>query len=121
MNLGAPSARLASSVKGDIAANAKDFSYGAPTMVGNIPVPTSSGGLRPSIFSPTTRQLGALTSQEALANETADGGKVAGVTPLPQATTTDSILGTAGTIASLMGAIPYKAPKTQPVFYGGGR
>jgi hypothetical protein len=39
------------------------------------------------------------------------------VTPLPQATGTDSILGTAGTIASLLGTIPYKAPKTQPIFY----
>ena len=121
VNLGAPDARLASSVKGDIASNAKDFSYGAPTMVGNIPVPTSTGGLRPSILSPTTHALGTLNSQQALSNETADGGKPAAVTPLPQATPTDSILNSAGMIASLMGAIPYQAPKpTQPIFYTGG-
>jgi hypothetical protein len=118
LNLAAPNARLSGSVKGDIAANEKDFSYGAPTMVGNIPVPTSTGGLRPSLFSQNTRNLGALNSQQALANETADGGKPAQLTPLPAANGTDSILNTAGTIASLAGAIPYQAPKpTQPIFY----
>jgi hypothetical protein len=124
LNLQAPDKRLATSVHGDVAANAQDFSYGAPTMVGNIPVPTSTGGLRPSIFSANTRALGALTSQQALANETADGGKPAQLTPLPQASTTDSILNGAGSLLSLAGAIPYKAPpRTQPIFYSptGGR
>ncbi len=109
--LNAPQARASNSVRGDILANAQDFSYGAPTMVGNIPVPTSTGGLRPSIFSQNTRDLGGLMSQQALAGQQAgDTFKPLNfgpmptaptLTPLPEAGGLDKVLTTAGTIGAL--------------------
>lgn len=115
VNLGAPNTRMGSAVRGDILSNAKDFSYGAPTMVGNIPVPSSTGGLRPSIFSPQTKALGSLVSSQALTNETADGGNPVKLTPIPQASTGANILGTAGIFSQFAGLLsPYLRPKTPP-------
>lgn len=103
--LTAPATRASTSVKGDILANAKDFSYGAPTMVGDIPVPSSSGGLRPSILSDNSRALGRTISAQQLANQQA-GDQFAPLptpptlTPLPQPGATSNILNTAGTIGN---------------------
>lgn len=121
VNLRAPSDRAAQSVKGDILSNAKDFSYGAPTMVGNIPVPSSTGGLRPSIFSPQTKALGSLISSQALGSETADGGNPVKLTPIPQASTGANILGTAGIIGQLAGLLsPFTRPGTTAIPNVGG-
>ncbi len=112
--LTAPGKIAGNSVRGDILSNAQNFSYGAPTMVGNIPVPTSSGGLRPSIFSDNTRQLGARQSADALAMP----GPPA-LTPMDTAGTGSSILNAAGAIGSFAdllnpnnytSKIPYKRP-----------
>lgn len=113
--LQAPAQRESNAVRGDILANAKDFSYGAPTMVGNIPVPTSSGGLRPSIFSADTKNLGSTIARQS--NQAQQSGdvfdplpQIPGLTPLPQAGASDSILNTAGTVGNLselLSKLPY--------------
>lgn len=69
--LNAPQAIARNSVRGDILSNARDVSIAAPA---GIPVPTISGGLRPSMFSDSTRQLGR--------NITANAAN----TPIPTAT-----------------------------------
>lgn len=95
--LRAPQQIASNSVRGDILSNAKDVSIAAPS---NIPVPQISGGLRPSMFSDSTRQLGKTITANAAA------------TPMPVATppvlqpmetagTTDDILNTAGYLSSL--------------------
>lgn len=122
--LTAPQQRASNSVRGDVLANVQDFSYGAPRMVGNIPVPTSTGGRRPSILSDNTRQLGRLMSSEALASQQAGNPfsaleQVPGLTPLPQPGVTDKILNTAGTIGSLAPMFDdfLKAYKRKPTEY----
>ena len=109
--LSAPQTRASNAVRGDILANARDFSYGAPSMIGNIPVPSSSGGLRPSIFSQNTRDLGALMSSQALEGQQSGDAfsplnfsplpTAPSLTPLPEAGGLDKVLNTAGTIGSL--------------------
>lgn len=113
--LTAPAQRESNAVRGDILSSAKDFSYGAPTMVGHIPVPTSSGGLRPSIFSNDTKQLGSTIARQQ--NQAQQSGDVfsplptiPNLTPLPSAGAGDSILNTAGTvgnISDLLSKLPY--------------
>lgn len=127
--LQAPQARASNAVRGDILANAQDFSFGAPSMVGNIPVPTSSGGLRPSIFSENTRNLGRLMSEQALSGQQAGDNfaplnfspvpSVPELTPLPEAGALDKVLTTAGTIGSLGGTFAdflkrYQTARTPP-------
>lgn len=142
--LEAPGKRAGTAVRGDILANAQDFAYGAPTMVGNIPVPTSSGGLRPSIFSDATRQLGSEISKGALASQQAGdvfaplpglpdyvaGPKAPsyvappaapGLTPLPESTGLDTALSTGGIIGNaskLLSTLPYfkKKPDVPPPY-----
>jgi hypothetical protein len=107
-----PAKRANAAVKGDILSNAQNFAYGAPTMVGNIPVPSSTGGLRPSIFSPTTRALGASMTQNASTENGTDNFSPSLL---------DKILGVAGTVGGLASAypdaksmqsvIPYRRPR----------
>jgi hypothetical protein len=102
VNLGAGKQRAGQAVRGDILAHAQPFKFtGSTHMVGNIPVPDSEGGLSPSIFSDTTRQLGRTLSSDALTAQTTDHGNPAQLTPVPQAGTFDKILSTAGTIGAL--------------------
>src|SRR5581483_3475643 len=71
LNLSAPGQRAATSVRGDILANAQPFRFtGGTQMVGHIPVPQSEGGLSPALFSSATRQLGGQLSSQALADNT---------------------------------------------------
>ncbi len=74
--LAAPGRRAGNSVRGDILANAQDVSINLPS---TIPKTTISGGLRPSMMSPATRELGGLMSTQALEQQKA-GDKFA---PLP--------------------------------------
>ncbi len=53
--LAAPGKIAGNAVRGDILSNARDVSMSAPS---DIPMPTISGGLRPSMFSDATRQTG---------------------------------------------------------------
>lgn len=110
LNLAVPTTRAATAVRGDILANAQPFSWtGGSTNVNGIPVPTSSGGLSPALFSSATRALGAQLPKQALAAQTADQGNLASpppsLTSLPQASPLDTILGAAGTIGSLAGGL----------------
>lgn len=61
--LTAPQTRATTAVRGDILANAQDATVSGVSP--NIPVPTISGGVRPSMFSADTRALGGIMSSQA--------------------------------------------------------
>lgn len=119
-SLDAPGKRASNSVRGDILANAQD-AVGSGISP-NIPVPTITGGLRPSMFSANTRALGGEMSSQALASQKAGdqfaplptlpdykaGPAAPSLTDVPQAGKLDSILNVASSIGGLMGSIPYK-------------
>lgn len=113
LNLQAPGERMSSSVKGDILANAQPLRLtGGTQMVGNTPVPQTSGGLSPSIFSDNSRALGRTVSQQALSQQQTDGGQAiapqAPLTPIASATGTDSTLNYLGPILQGANALaPY--------------
>jgi hypothetical protein len=65
--LNAPSTRAGQSVRGDIMANAQDASISHPRAT----IPQMSGGLKPSLFSENTRNLGQEMSRKALADQMA--------------------------------------------------
>lgn len=109
-----PGARATNSVRGDILANAQDVVLNLPS---TIPQTTISGGLRPSMFSANTRELGRDMSAQALAGQRANDDLLA-PPPLieaPQAGKLDSILNTAATVGTLASAIPYRVPRRIPV------
>ena len=111
LNLRAPMIRAGQSVRGDILANAQPFQWtGQTQMVGNIPVPQSTGGLSPALFSDNTRSLGRLLSAGAVGQQGVNDGRAIEappeLTPLPQAGRTDSLLSTIGQIAPFLSLIP---------------
>lgn len=61
--LAAPGQRASNSVRGDILANVQDVGFDAPT---GVNVTSFSGGLRPSLLSSNSRELGQQMSKEAL-------------------------------------------------------
>lgn len=111
LNLLAPQARGQTSVQGDILANAKPFSWtGSTRMVGNIPVPQSTGGLSPDLFSDNTRALGNEMSANALAdNRRLPYGDAIGsppsLTPVVKAGTGSNILSGASAALNLWNAV----------------
>ena len=116
--LSAPRSRAANSVRGSILANAQDAGVtGLPKGVPNIQF---TGGLRPSMFSGDTRALGQQMTRDALLSQMAPqvtpysdmkpldvssitSMKAPGPTPLPQASTLDSILANIGMYGGLAG------------------
>ena len=108
--LEAPGQRAGNAVRGDILANAQDVSFsGLPDRLASK-IPTISGGLRPSIFSPATRQLGGLMSSQALSGQQAGDnfapiGQPPELTPLPSGNAFDTALTTGGTLATLGGQL----------------
>ncbi len=96
--LAAPGKRAGNSVRGDILANAQDVSIQGPS---TIPTTTISGGLRPSMFSNNTRELGGLLSSQALAQQKA-GDTFA---PLPK-------------VPAYQAPAPYKPPPVAPTLNG---
>jgi len=62
----APGQRASNSVRGDILANAQDSTFSGGS---RIPSFSFGGGLRPSMFSGNTRQLGAEMSRQALVDQ----------------------------------------------------
>lgn len=108
--LAAPGRRAANAVRGDALANLQDATIsGLPP---GVTVPTISGGLRPSMFSGSTRALGQQMARDALLSQMAgsatpfSGMKAApGATPLPQTSALDNILNNIGMYGSLAGAV----------------
>lgn len=95
--LAAPGQIAGNAVRGDILSNARDVSLAAPS---DIPVPTISGGLRPSAFSDTTRQLGKnITSNAATTPMPVAQPPV--LQPFESAGVGSDILNTAGILGSL--------------------
>lgn len=110
LNLQAPGMRAQQSVKGDILANAQPFQWtGQTKMSGNIPVPQSTGGLSPSLFSDNTRELGRMLSEGARQGQGTNGGQVIAPPPdvaeMPQGNAADSILSLVGQIAPFLSLI----------------
>lgn len=118
--LAAPGERAGNAVRGDILSSARDVAFsGLPNDIPNIQI---SGGLRPSMFSDSTRQLGALMSKDALAGQQKGdafapltykpGPTAPTLTPPTNAGTLDDILNAAGTFSDLYGvARPWLKPK----------
>lgn len=122
--LKAPQLRANNSVRGDIMANAQDATVSGVSP--NIPVPTISGGLRPSMFSQNTRDLGGLMSQQALDSQKAGdtfsplpSTDAPSLMNVPQPGKLDSILNIAGSVGSLASLIPYTRTKkpVAPSYY----
>lgn len=133
----APGQRASNAVRGDILANAQDASFSGPS---RVPKFEFSGGLRPSMFSGNTRQLGAAMSREALMDQLAGSPKpfsalpeadysrilnaqpVPGGTPLPEGSKMDAILQAIGQYGGLAAGVAgaYQGgqappPQAQPV------
>jgi hypothetical protein len=126
--------RASNSVRGDILANAQDARFSGNS---RIPQFSFSGGLRPSMFSGNTRQLGAEMSREALLDQLKgnptpfsslpeadysrilDAKPIPGATPLPEGSRMDAILQAIGQYGGLaaagMGAYQQAAKPQQPM------
>lgn len=107
--IGGPAAEAKNTALGDTLANVQPFSWTGDTkMVGKIPVPQATGGLTPANYGPNTRAAGAALSTQSLGriNDPAFSlPKPPVLAGLPQSGALDSILGTAGGLGSLLGAL----------------
>lgn len=100
--LAAPGTIAHNAVKGDILSRAQDVTFGS--VPSTIPVPTISGGLRPSMFSPETRATGVGITSNALASAAALQPVQTPVLPdLPQAGGLDTFLNSASAISGVLG------------------
>ena len=123
--LQAPGQRGRTSVQGDVLANAQDARVGGPITRTRGRMPQISGGLRPSLMSGVTRQLGSELSRQALLSQMAGDQfesmpppSMPAVTPLPQAGGFDKFLNILGGVGAGVGALDqsglfdrWKAPK----------
>jgi hypothetical protein len=129
--LSAPRTRAQNSVRGSILANAQDV--GISGLPKGVPHIEFTGGLRPSVFSGDTRALGRQMTRDALLSQMAPqvtpysdmkpldvssitNMKAPGPTPLPQATTLDSILANIGMYGGLAGVGLAAAQQQRPPF-----
>lgn len=100
--LRAPGIEAGNSVRGDILANSQDAQFsGLPSY---IHIPTMSGGLRPSMLSQNSRDLGGSMSRNALAHQLS-GDDVPNLTPLPQSNGLDTGLQVAAGAGSFLNAL----------------
>jgi hypothetical protein len=113
--LDAPDQRGATAVKGDLMSRAQDVNITHPRAT----IPTITGGARPSMLSPETRQLGQSMTRNALAQQLAGdtftdvpqqdwkGGVLTPPQPNAQPTSNwfDKFLSVAGPIAGAAGAV----------------
>lgn len=100
--LRAPGMEASNAARGDVLANSKDVSFtGLPSY---IHVPEMSGGLRPSMLSQNSRDLGANMSRNALLNNMS-GKDVPNLTPLPTSTGYDTALQGITTGAGFLNAL----------------
>ncbi len=130
--LQAPQQRASNSRLGDVMANAQDASVSGPVTGTKGRVPTISGGLRPSLMSANTRQLGQNMSRDALLQNTSGADtftplpdiNIPSITPTPEASGMDTGLNWLGGIGTGLGVLDnyYKRqteleklqPKIQP-------
>ena len=119
-SLEAPGMNASNAVRGDILANAQDAEFSGPS---RVPKFEFSGGLRPSMFSGNTRQLGSAMSRDALMSQLkgsatpfsdlpeADYSQilnakpVPGATPLPEGSRMDSVLQAIGQYGGLAAGV----------------
>lgn len=110
--LQAPQQRASNSVRGDTLANLQDAQINGPIVGTGGRVPQITGGLRPSLLSGNSRQLGQQMSRDALLQQM-QGDKfdplpainVPQITPPQQAGTFDKILGGVGLAGGIAGAL----------------
>jgi hypothetical protein len=111
--LTAPQARAKNSARGDALANLQDVSINAGP---RINIPQISGGLRPTLLSDNSRQLGSEMSRQALLQQmqgdtfapmpdmptfdTLPAPQIPSITPTPQAGALDTILNTLGAVGA---------------------
>lgn len=110
--LAAPGQRAGNSVRGDVLSNVQDAQVMGPVTGTHGRVPTITGGLRPSLLSGNTRQLGADQSRQALLSQMQGDNfdklppiNIPQPTPLPQANAFDKILGGVGLAGGLLGGL----------------
>jgi hypothetical protein len=107
--IGGPAAEAKNTALGDTLANVQPFSWtGGTSQVGNIPVPQATGGLTPGNYGPATRAAGAALASQSAGRVTDPAFALPTppvIAPVPQAGALDSILGAAGGIGSLAGAL----------------
>lgn len=99
--------------RGDTMANIQPFAWSGDTkMVGNIPVPQSSGGLTPANFGPATRQAGrdlATVAGSRVTSPVFNLPEPPKLDPLPESGLLDSLLnagGAGGALAGALGGLP---------------
>ncbi len=102
--LAAPQKIASNAVRGDILSNARDVSIALPEG-SQIPMPTISGGLRPSMFSDTTRQLGKSITANAAATPMPTPTPPV-LQPMETSGAYDDILNTAGLVGNIAKAVP---------------
>lgn len=116
----APGQRASNAVRGDILANAQDATFSGSS---RIPRFEFGGGLRPSMFSGATRQLGGEMSRQALVDQLKgestpfsdlpeadysrilDAKPIPGGTPLPEGSRMDSVLQAIGQYGGLAAGV----------------
>lgn len=130
--LGAPRAEMSNAAHGDLLANMQDVGIQGPITRTHGQVPQITGGLRPSLLSANTRQLGQNVSRDMLLRNMNGmdnlnlSGNVPSITPPPQANGFDTALngiglagGLSGGVADFINAIrrranPYQVPNYGP-------
>ena len=111
-SLQAPGAEMSNSVRGDTLANLQDVGINGPTIGTNGRVPQITGGLRPSLLSANSRQLGQNVSRQMLMRNMSGADTLPNMpapqmpklTPPPSATGLDSTLNGIGLVGGLAGA-----------------
>jgi hypothetical protein len=104
--LGAPGIRASTAVKGDVLAGVQDAGVNGPIIGTHGTIPQITGGLRPSILSQDTRQLGSQVRRDALLGQMkgdtfAPAPTLPGTTPLPKPNALDAALSSGGLAASI--------------------
>ena len=110
--LQAPQQRAGNSVRGDTLANLQDAQITGPITGTKGQIPQLTGGLRPSLLSGNSRQLGQSMSRDALLGQMKGDAfnpmppvNIPEITPLPQAGAMSKIAGGLGIAGGLLGAL----------------
>lgn len=107
-NLQAPQMNALNAGRGDLLAGVQDVNFNRPA---GVPNGMMTGGTRPSLLSPQTRQLGQQMSRNALLSQMS--GPAFTPTPTPQSGKTDTLLNILGGVGTGIGAIRAAMPAPQ--------